>query len=283
MSSETKPAITQTLAPAPYSTNSLIYLFKKIWPDAPEPEMVRAAIVCKQYGLNPLMKTVFLIPFKQKDGSSKWEVVMGIKASRIIAQRQHKYSYIDGPRVMTKKEQEDYLGFADPVNIRAIVKIKDEKGNVFPGYGLWPGDIKVYGNDKGNSPLNMAFIRAERNALDKLAPGEMPNNIEVADENYTDFDMQATIKEGENEFHEVVQNDIDELWPGKKPEIDMVWVKEAIERIRQDKPAAWNRLSTMLRNMSNGRRFDTWSGYITNLERADAEKFVAALQNALEG
>ncbi len=54
--------------PAPIRKEQAMYLLKTIWPKAPEVEVIKAAILCQQYGLNPLMGSVcfwllFLLPY----------------------------------------------------------------------------------------------------------------------------------------------------------------------------------------------------------------------------
>src|SRR3990167_8440963 len=160
-----------------------IYLLKTIWPGAPETEVIKAAILCRQYNLNPLMRQVYLIQF-----GKDWVTVMGIKATRQIAQqalrkRGIRYSYQDGPRVMTEKEQVKIRGKVELDKIWTLTIIKDSFDNTYPGYGFWKANEQPYGSDKGNDALNMAFIRSERNALDKLAPGELPD-VDTGDESF---------------------------------------------------------------------------------------------------
>lgn len=164
-----------------------VYLLKTIWPKAPDADVVKAALICKAYGLDPLLKEVSLIKF-----GNEWVPVLGIKANRKIASNHgaRRYSYTDGPRVMTEQEQVDILGEVEPDRIWAITKIQDRDGNVYPGYGFWLKEATVYGGDKGNSARNMAFIRSERNALDRLAPGELPD-IEVSDESFVEVKVDA--------------------------------------------------------------------------------------------
>lgn len=195
------------------------YLLKTVWKDAPDEAIIKAALICTQYGLNPLMRSIYLIPFEnRKTGIKEWAVVLGIKATRQIALQHHKYSYVDGPRVMTEKEQEAILGKPEPDKFWAITVIQDDAGNKFPGYGSWDKDNKAYGEDKGNSPRNMAFIRSERNALDKMAPGELPD-IDVAEDTYIDVKIDKAVAEGKVEFQHKVEAEIDELWGKEEQKI----------------------------------------------------------------
>ena len=151
-----------------------------LWPKAPPVERHKAAVICAMYGLNPLMKHLYLIPFRDaKAQTHKWVIVLGIGATRLIASRKTHYSYLDGPRMMTKEEQEKLLGEVDEKRYYAITIIQDDKGNKAPGYGNWVKETPVYGADKGNTPQNMAMLRSERNAFDRLLPAEMPQGIEV--------------------------------------------------------------------------------------------------------
>lgn len=71
--------------------------------------IVKAALVCRDYGLNPAMDHVFLIEF-----AGNWAVVRGIKASRLICGREKSYGYIDDtPRIMTPDEQMRIYGEVD--------------------------------------------------------------------------------------------------------------------------------------------------------------------------
>lgn len=144
--------------------------------------IVKAALICRDYGLNPAMGHVRLIKY-----GDKIEVVMEIKATRIIAGKNRKYGYIDDtPRVMTEDEQIKIFGEIDKANLCTICKIKDEFGNTFTGYGTWSRNKEPYGADKGNSKFNMSSIRGERQALLKMDPGSMPADVDVIDERYTE-------------------------------------------------------------------------------------------------
>lgn len=180
-------------------------IVRTFWPKAPESEVLKAAILCESYGLNPLMKHVFLIPFKDE-----WALVMGISATRLIAQQQGDFSYIDDtPRIMDAAEQTRILGKVDPNNIVAICKLKNVKtGATAVGYGNWPVNKAPQGTEKGNTAANMAFIRAERQALGRLCPGKLPENIEVVDETTVDLPKPAA--------PQVIEGTVQEL-PGAAP------------------------------------------------------------------
>jgi hypothetical protein len=184
-----------------------MFLLKTQWPKAPDSEVIKAGIICAQYNLNPLTKQVNLVQF-----GNEWVPILGIKATRIIALKAgHRWTYMDGPRVMTDAEQTTIFGEVKTDRLYAIVKIA-EKGNVFPGYGWWPRDKQPYGTDKGNDQARMAFIRAERNALDKMEPGGLPS-LEVADEGMIDTgNLRAAIEAGRHENAVIVEQDTEILW-----------------------------------------------------------------------
>jgi len=223
-----------TVNPGVMTQKKAMYLLKTVWPQAPDTEVVKAAMICATYGLNPLLRQVSLIKFKLKNGTDSWVTVLGIKASRNIALGTgHHWSYVDGPRVMTDEEQKTIFGEADVTKIWAITRIRDAKGNEYPGYGFWTRGSSVYGEDKGNSPLNMAFIRSERNALDKMAPGELPNT-EVSDEAFIPIqDVRQAIEEGKEESHEEAAHDIDTLWdaPEANFTLDIDWLLESLKTL----------------------------------------------------
>jgi hypothetical protein len=177
-----------------------IEILKTIWPNAPEIEVLKAGIICHQYGLNPLMRHIFLIPFKKrKEGKvigEDWAVVQGIGSNRLIARRRHNYSYLDmTPRRMTEEEQQRVNGEVDDTKIWALTHLKDmDTGAEAIGVGSWPVDETPYGTEKGNTKLNMACIRSEREALDRLYPAEMPQGVEVMEEKY--IDAKFTLLDG---------------------------------------------------------------------------------------
>jgi len=197
-------------------------ILKTIWPNAPDNEVLRAALLCVSYGLNPLMNHVFLIPFKERDangnetGVTNYATVLGMKAKRLIASRQGRYGYIDNtPRVMTDEEQKMIRGKVEENRIVAITKLRDKDGFEAQGYGFWDIISKVKGADKGNSPEHMAMLRSESAALDRLFPGEMPANVEVIDESFI-----------EGEYKEINGAEVDTLPSLYKPEQKGHWCSE---------------------------------------------------------
>ena len=170
------------------------FILRTEWPAAPDVEILKAAMVCAKYGLNPLMKHLFLVKYvSQKTGRVTWTRIMGIKAARLLASRRGRYSYLaDTPRVMTEAEQVKIFGEADTSNICAITILKDEHGNTAQGYGFWPTKVTPKGTEKGNSKFNMACIRSERQAFDRLFPDCLPENVEVMDETFVEVGVADT-------------------------------------------------------------------------------------------
>ena len=176
-----------------------------IWPRAIKeaPDVVkRAILICIQYRLNPLMKQLHLLPFKNKEESRKqgrdvydWAIARGIQADRLLARRQGPFSYIENtPRKMTDEEQKQVYGKVDKENFHAIVKLRDPSTNAeSTGYGHLAFKADVYGKEKGNTLENMAFIHAERQALDRLHPGDMPEDVMVVDERFLNIERVAQL------------------------------------------------------------------------------------------
>jgi hypothetical protein len=88
---------------------------------------------------------------------------------------------IDGSDFVDSKR----LRQAEQLGIEALEVVKEFRTGQYKGYGFWPRETEVHGADKGNCPHNMAFIRSERNALDRMAPGASPD-LEVADESFVE-------------------------------------------------------------------------------------------------
>lgn len=165
-------------------------IIESLWPEAPEVEKTRAILLCATYGLNPLNKHVFLIPFNKGEPDETWATVMGIKAKRLLASRRGPFSYIDNtPRVMTEEEQNKVFGEVLNDRLYVVTKLRDPAtGAEAVGYGFWPHNTKPKGENKGNTRFNMAAIRSESQALDRLRPGEMPLGIEAVEEATIDAD-----------------------------------------------------------------------------------------------
>ena len=161
-------------------------ILRSIWPEAPDLEVAKAALLCASYGLNPLMKHVFLVKF-----GNNWSTILALRATRLIASRKHRYSYLDGPRVMTEEEQGKTFGAADNAKIWVITILQDENGNKAPGYGGIDLKATIYGTDKGNTAFNMASARSERQAFERLFPSDMPTGVEVEDERFLEGVFEA--------------------------------------------------------------------------------------------
>ena len=165
-----------------------------IWPEAPATEKKAAALLCAGYKLNPLMGHVFLIKFNKKRNGQivgeTWARVLGIKAKGLISSRGGAIKYLDmSPRIMTDDEQITVWGKVDQANICFLTRLQDASTEAEAyGYGKWPNTADPYGTDKGNTKENMAGIRSESQALDRLRPGEMPSGVEVMDAQYMGVD-----------------------------------------------------------------------------------------------
>ena len=123
-----------------------------------------------------------------------------------MAARQKTVSYVDGPRVMTDEEQKIIFNEVDYDHVWAICKGKDSQGNQFVGYVNWPRNKEPYGTDKGNCKANMAFIRAERQMLDRACPGALPADVETVDEAYVPNGRGIEVEPEQIEAPEVVDH-----------------------------------------------------------------------------
>ncbi len=213
--------VTKSRALARYATPGTVMtrdvaseIIETLWKDAPPVEKLKAIIICQQYNLNPLMKHLYLVKYNRYEKGEKvgedWTIMQGIQSTRLMARRRHTFSYLDmTPRIATKEEIQKTLGDTAKTNyVYSITKIKDlETGAEAYGIKGRPKDDKVHGADKGNTPLNMACIQSERQAIDRLYPGEMPANVEAIDEQYIEGeyrDVDTTtgeITEGKKEKH----------------------------------------------------------------------------------
>lgn len=198
---------TRALAKVPttgaLTQSQAMHILKLVYPMVPEDEIVRCAILCRDFALHPLMKEVYIIPFGKGD-KQVWVTVLGINATRKLMAQRGSFSYLDNtPRVMKEEEQRDIFGEVDPHNIRAITKLETKDGLKAQGYGSWPKDREPYGIDKGNSKANMAFIRSERNAFGRLFTDAIPQNVEIVDEAYIELpDVDKKVVEATGEIIE---------------------------------------------------------------------------------
>ncbi len=215
------------------------YILTTCWPDAPAVDVAKAALTCAAYGLNPLAKHLYLVAYKKKDKQGKvigvtWAQIMGIGATRLLASRRGRYSYIDGPRIMTPKEQEKIFGYVDSAHIVAFTRVAGSQGNSAPGYGKWLKTTTPQGTEVGNTKENMAFIRSERQALDRLFPGEMPQGLAVMDEQYLPAAEEAEVIEAE--AHEVEEAEVVPLAEEEGEEEHQTGVERTHEKIARTAP-----------------------------------------------
>jgi len=218
-------------------------ILNTIWPGAPEVEVYKAAMLCNDCGLHPLLKHVFLVKYdKYKDGKKigeTWSTVLGIGATRLMMSRQGTFSYTDDtPRIMSKEEQTRIFGKVDAENIVAITKLRTRSGEEASGYGKYPKTGgHLMGEDKGNSRENMAFIRSERNAFGRLFPdAKMPTNVEVVDEQY----METPSGTVDKETGEIVEGEFSES-PDNRGEFEKEGrdvLKETLDKPTKKQPEA---------------------------------------------
>lgn len=187
-----------------------------LWGGAPDIEKTKCILLCQTYQLNPLMKHLYLVGYKRYKNSKvvtdsqgkpviDWSIQQGIGATRLLAHRKHNYTYLDfTPRKATKEEVAKILGdTADPNQIYGFTHIKDlDTGAEAFGLRGIDRNANVKGMDKGNTPLNHACIRSERQALDRQYPGEMPQGIDVVDERYMDMENGRQVHTGTGEIFE---------------------------------------------------------------------------------
>ncbi len=177
------------------------FILNTCWPEAAKSplgqvEITKAATICQMYGLNPLLKHLHLVAYNKGKPNETWTIQVGIQATRFKAHEKGDFSYMDNtPRVMTAQEQELTFGEVDGKNLWVITKLRDTKGNMAPGYGYWSKETEVYGKEKGNSRFNMAAIRSERQAIDRLFGGTLPQSLEIMDERYVESPYQLVDQE----------------------------------------------------------------------------------------
>jgi len=222
-------------------------IVETLWGGAPKIEKTKAIILCQTYQLNPLMKHLHLVGYRRRgpdkkflvDGQGKyvldWTMMLGIGATRLMAQRKHNYSYLDmTPRKASVEEINKILGdTADSGSVYGFVHIKDiESGAEAFGLRGCALSERIKGQEKGNTHLNQACVRAERQALDRQYPGEMPPNIEVVDERYIEAEYKVlNEKTGEITEHATEEPEVIEQPEGEEPPepaapVEQHWCKE---------------------------------------------------------
>jgi len=302
-------------------------IVESLWGEAPPIEKTKAILLCQTYQLNPLMKHIYLIPYKRKDRAGEfivdgqgnlvqdWSMQIGIGATRLMAQRKHNYSYLDlTPRKATQEEIDKILGdTADPNSIYGFCHIKDINSGA-EAFGLRgiPKKERIKGEEKGNTHLNMACVRAERLALDRQYPGEMPQGIEVVDERFIETDYRvveekvgevgvappkgggeigksAEEKQGEGEPGTTILTPPQdksqkiavppaEVAEGEGFTIDPAWLNESLKAIKWTDDTTKTFLVSKYKISSQG----TLADVIKRLTREQAEEFVKAIQQKLE-
>lgn len=281
-----------------------------IWPRAIKeaPSVVkRAILICLQYRLNPLMKQLHLLPFKNKEESRKqgrdvydWAIARGIQADRLLARRQGPFSYIDNtPRRMTDDEQKQIFGKVEKDVFHAIVKLRDPSTNAeSTGYGHLSLKAEVYGQEKGNTLENMAFIHAERQALDRLHPGDMPEDVMVVDERFLlSFERVAQLPASKTiviDTPKVEKTTVSEpvvtesVPPKSEPEVklepieeppplglDMDWLKETLKQIKWNEETTKSWLGVNLKVNNTG----TLEEVIRRMDKEQLARFTKEIQN----
>lgn len=232
-----------------------VEIIETLWGDAPTIEKTKAIMMCYQYNLNPLMKHLHMVGYRRRDKEGKfikdakgkdildWSIMIGIQATRLMSHRKHKFTYLDmTPRKATDEEVNKILGDTAREDIvYGFTHIKDlETGAEAFGLKGWPTKDKVKGEEKGNTQLNMACVRSERQAIDRLYPSELPV-AEVMDERFVELENgrqvdteTGEIKKAEAEKPEEPE---DKLEPEKEspaePEPERKATKEEIEELEK--------------------------------------------------
>ena len=183
----------------PYSTKTALTksdatdIIETLWGAAPIIEKQKAIALCVTQQLNPLMSHVFLVSYKRRERGQvvgeDWTIMLSIKAKRLMASRRGDYGYLDGtPRAATEDEvKKQFAEDAETIlkaNLVSVTKLQDTNRMEAQGFGLWPKDDDPKGMNKGNTKRNMANIRSESQALDRLRPGDMPQNVGIIDAEY---------------------------------------------------------------------------------------------------
>ena len=191
-------------------------IVETLWGDAPLVEKKKCILLCETYQLNPLMKHIHLVGYQRRKNGQlvigadrkpvvDWSIQMGIGATRLLAQRKHNYSYLDmSPRRASPAEVQKVFGDeADIDSVYAFVQLRDmDTGAEVAAVRGIPKGYNFKGKEKGNTLLNQVCIWAERQALDRQYPGEMPQNVEVFDERYADHAEARVINTATGEIIE---------------------------------------------------------------------------------
>jgi len=284
-------------------------IIETLWKGAPEVEKAKAIILCTGYNLNPLMKHIYLVKYKRwEDGKvvgEDWALIQGIQATRLLAHRKHKFTYLDmSPRIASQAEIEKVLGnTAKPDRIYGFCHLKDLETGA-ESFGLKGISLKekIKGVEKGNTHLNMACVRAERQALEYLYPAEMPSEGEIVDERFIEdaVEVESSLTEITEEAPEPDVSPIEKKKPvsGKPtvvkveeetPEpggartgyIDLVWLRESLQRIQAKKVKGWDTESLLRYLRSFGIEGEKVSELVSQLTKEQAEEFARRVQETL--
>ena len=275
-----------------------------VYPNATPDEIMRTAIFCQDFGLHPLANEVYLIPFKGKN-----VMVVGIPASRKMAHNlKGDFSFLDDtPRAATEEEVAKQYGKDSEeaeANIISVTKLQGVGGNLSIGFGLYPKSEKPYGMDKGNTRRNMANIRSERQAMDRL-PGKPMPRYEVIDATYAEVPdigkvdtttgeiIQGEVtdipeippEEAEVNSEENIARRIEEVQPPEsKSIIDLEWLKESIATLQKKGIKAYSdeSLLSYMKSAYKKAEGDTIYEIAEKLNKGMASHLVKVIQDALD-
>ena len=285
-------------------------ILKLQYPGVPENDIVKTAIFCRDFGLHPLANEVYLIPFKKKwkDSSNQWHeeihyaMVVGIPANRKMAHNlKGEFSFLDDtPRAASEEEiVKQYGKDSEEANLNAIsiTKLEGENGNKAIGFGLYPKSESPHGMDKGNTRRNMANIRSERQAMDRL-PGKPMPKVEVIDAAYVEVpdvgkvdkltgEIQEEEQVTDGEFREVTEKPAPEPesdeQPPSKSIIDLDWLKESLTTLQGKDIPAYSDESMLgyMRLSYKGVKGDTIYEIAANLDQGQANHLDGVIREAL--
>lgn len=208
-------------------------ILKLVYPDVPEPQIIRTALLCRDFSLHPLMKEVYIIGFKNtKTGKTDYSTVLGINANRkMAADKKGAYSFLDDtPRMASHEEIVKQYGLnseEERENLVSICRLRGEKGNEVVGFGLWPKDEEPKAK-KGNTKRNMANIHSERQAMDRLPGAAIPlRHLDVVEESVGEALKGDNIIEVSGQLVDKTSGEIQETEPATpEPDPKQHWCEE---------------------------------------------------------
>lgn len=325
-------------------------IITKLWPnaeDASPEEVYRAVNLCVTYQWNPLLGHVALAPFwSTKKKKYLYVTLIAIKATRLSASRSHKWTYLEypegvlTPRIMTDQEEINAFGAVDKDFVSGLVIIEDVATKArAPGYGRWPrwemnnnGFWKLddkgnrilnqpKGYSKGNSMAKMSFIRAERDAHEKLWPTDFPK-IPPGAQVVADAAMppiKVTIPpdkppvqaEAEQPPEDVIEGEFSEAEEGGTAEqaiaakkgqsenqsrmasaaakeaanalVDLDWLKEQLTILQNKKLAGWTNKAVVEKlNKLTGGKAASITEAVMKLTKEQAEVFTKEIQDTIK-